>query len=53
MTADEMRKALGDRNLKAVARETKLGHNTLVRFRAGHTTPRIGTLAILERYLSQ
>jgi len=53
MTEQEMRNALRDRNLKAVARETKLGHNTLVRFRKGHQVPRVGTLAVLREYLSR
>ena len=51
MSPDEMRNALRDYNLKAVARETRLGHNTLVRFRKGLTTPRIGTLKVLAEYL--
>lgn len=53
MTEDEMREALRDRNLQAVATATKLGHSTLIRFRKGQRKPRVGTLSVLREYLSR
>lgn len=52
MTIDEIRRSLGDRNLRKVAEATGLHHNTLVSLRRGKIeNPNPGTLALLREYL--
>jgi hypothetical protein len=53
MDEEQIRSALGDRNLMRVSEATGIHHNTLVRFRKGHNPPREGTLDKLREYLSR
>lgn len=50
MTPDEIRKALADHNLSAVAKATGLSVDTLYRFRDGKA-PSLATLEKLDAYL--
>jgi DNA-binding phage protein len=51
MTADQIRSALADRNIKAVAKATGLSRGTIHRFLKGGTEPHRATLVVLESYL--
>lgn len=52
MTLDEIRSALGDRNLRRVSEATGLHHNTLIGIRKGNVgNPNFATLEVLRRYL--
>lgn len=52
MTHEQIVAALQDRNLRRVAENTGLHHNTLVRLRKGHVVPNPGTIHLLSVYLS-
>lgn len=52
MTIEQIVKALQDRNLKEVARQTGIHHVTLSRIKNGHhTNPRYETVVKLAEYL--
>lgn len=53
MTLDEIRKALKDRNLKAVAIATQLNPQTLYRLARGEVTPHHSTVQVLINYLKE
>lgn len=53
MTADQIRSALADRNIKAVAKATGLSRGTIHRFLKGGTEPHHATLVVLEKYLTR
>lgn len=53
MTADQIRAALRDRNLKVVAEATGLSPGTLYRLVRGAKRPHRATLAVLEAYLTR
>lgn len=51
MTADQIRAALADRKIKAVAKATGLSKGTIYRFLKGEKEPHPSTLVLLEGYL--
>jgi len=53
MTENEIRAALADRKIKAVAKATGLSRGTIHRFIKGEKTPHRATLAVLEAYLTR
>jgi DNA-binding phage protein len=53
MTADQIRSALRDRNLAAVAEATGLSRGTLYRLVRGAKRPHRATLVVLEAYLTR
>jgi DNA-binding phage protein len=53
MSAEQIRAALRDRNLKAVAEATGLSPGTLYRLVRGSKKPHRATLAVLEAYLTK
>lgn len=53
MTLDQIRTALADRNLSAVARATGLSMHTLYRLVRGQCRPHNATLRIISDYLTK
>jgi DNA-binding phage protein len=51
MTLDQIRQAMRDRNLQAVANATGLNAHTLYRLMQGKAKPHNATLRVLETYL--
>jgi hypothetical protein len=51
MTLDEIKAALADRNLQAVAQSIGLNPHTLYRIAAGKTRPHRATMTLLAQYL--
>jgi hypothetical protein len=54
LTIEQITKALEDRKLRVVARETGLHYHTLRRIKHGETTnPSFGTVKLLSDYLTR